>query len=400
MESERRGSRVRASWKMIVPKGEIPPADFRLTPSKPFRGRVVDNQGRPIAGVSVSARWEECYHLDWKAETDAEGRFVWPDAPVEGEIEFDLRKPGYSGGLDRVGHAAAGQAELTINTPLRARGRVVYVDSKQPIRSFTVISAARFQDDREIKWDRARAVKGSEGRYEIALSRRDQPKMVFHVRIEAEGYGPAISRPIKPDEGEVILDFALKKAGDISGVVRLPDGTPVANADVYIDGLGVTNSRNDPLPAPGYLSDRPRKTRPDGRYAFPPQDEPFGVVVVHEKGFGDRTAEEMARSADVTLKPWGRIEGTFRIRGKPAVRQQIDLNLIRSVIAPSYRYQSYMATTDDQGRFVIERVMDGEVYWTWSSGEGGRTARSTPALRLTSGLARPTTSSSAVRDAP
>ena len=76
----------------------------------------------------------------------------------------------------------------------------------------------------------------------------------------------------------------------------------------------------------------------------------------------------MARSADLTLKPWARIEGILRIRGKPGLRQQVDLNLNRSVIAPSYRFQSYAATTDDQGRFVIERVMDGEVYWIWSSG--------------------------------
>ena len=129
--------------------------------------------------------------------------------------------------------------------------------------------------------------------------------MVYHVRVEADGYAPAISRPIQPAEGEVVLHFALKKAKGISGVVRLPNKTRAVGADVYIDGLGYTfDLARGPGPAPGYVDRLRRKTDPDGRYTFPPQDEPFGILVVHDKGFGDRTREEMARSADVMLKPW------------------------------------------------------------------------------------------------
>ncbi len=357
------------SWKMIVPKGEIPPADFRLTPGRPFRGRVIDPHGRPVGGVAVSARWEECYSLDWKAETDAEGRFVWPDAPAEGEIEFNLRKAGFNVALDRTAPAAAGQAELTINPPLRARGKVVDVGSKQPVSSFTVIPATQYPGYREIDWQRSRAVTGREGQYEIAVSHLDQPGTVFQLRIEAEGYAPATSRPIQPGEGGVTLDFELKKADGISGVVRLPDGTPAPGADVYIDAYGFINNRPELPPASGRFDARRRKTGPDGRYAFPPQDEPSGILVIHDKGFGNRTAEEMARSADLRLKPWARIEGTFRIRGNPGIHRQIEINLIRNTIDPSYSFQSYKTMTDDQGRFVIERIMDGEANFKWSNGQ-------------------------------
>ena len=127
---------------------------------------------------------------------------------------------------------------------------------------------------------------------------------------------------------------------------------------------------------PGFLADHRYKTGPDGRYAIPTRDKPFGIVVVHEKGFGDLTAEQLARSADVTLRPWGRIEGTFRIRDKPGILEQIDVNVNRSVIAPGYLYQSYSAKTDTQGRFAIERVMDGEASFTWSRGPLVTRARS------------------------
>ena len=376
------------SWMMVVPKGVIPPADFRLGPGKPFRGRVVDTKGRPVAGVAVSARWEECFDLDWKAETDVQGRFLWPDAPDAGEIDFRLMKRGYSVGNHRTAPAAAGQAELTINPELRARGAVLDAESKQPVRSFTAMPATHDPGYREIDWQRSRGVKGKDGRYELIVSRRDQPGVVFHVRIEAEGYAPALSRPIKPDEGEVTVDFALKKAQGISGIVRLPDGTPAAGADVYIDGDGYTYNRSTgPPPAPGYLDHGHRKTGPDGRYCFPPQDEPFGILAVHDKGFGDRTREEMAQSPDLTLKPWARLEGTFRIRGKPAIHQEIDVNLVRSVLPGRHRFQSYAVTTDDQGRFVIDRILDGEANWTWLSGQRPNTTESSagPAVDVQSG---------------
>jgi hypothetical protein len=41
----------------------------------------------------------------------------------------------------------------------------------------------------------------------------------------------------------------------------------------------------------------------------------------------------------------------------------------RMVIDPGYTFQGYSTTTDVQGRFVIERVMDGEASFTWSSGQ-------------------------------
>ena len=48
-----------------------------------------------------------------------------------------------------------------------------------------------------------------------------------------------------------------------------------------------------PAPAPGFAADHRYKTGPDGRYAIAPRDKPFGIVVVHEKGFGDLTAEDI-----------------------------------------------------------------------------------------------------------
>ncbi len=33
-------------------------------------------------------------HLAWRAVSDDEGRFIWPDAPREGDYAFELEKGG------------------------------------------------------------------------------------------------------------------------------------------------------------------------------------------------------------------------------------------------------------------------------------------------------------------
>ena len=60
----------------------LAPLEFRLNPGRMIRGQIVDPTGKPLAGafVTVSA-WNRHTTLDWRTETDANGRFVWNSAP-------------------------------------------------------------------------------------------------------------------------------------------------------------------------------------------------------------------------------------------------------------------------------------------------------------------------------
>ena len=60
------------------------------------------------------------------------------------------------------------------------------------------------------------------------------------------------------------------------------------------------------------------QTGPDGRFRFQPQAKPVWVVAAHDAGFAARSPEELAASTDVTLAPWGRIEGVMKTGTKPA----------------------------------------------------------------------------------
>ena len=60
----------------------------------------------------------------------------------------------------------------------------------------------------------------------------------------------------------------------------------------------------------------------------------------------------------MTLRPWGRVEGTLRIGAKPGAGERVVLSLPPiSPEADPRTYYDYKAETDAQGRFVFERVV-------------------------------------------
>ena len=67
------------------------------------------------------------------------------------------------------------------------------------------------------------------------------------MRIEADGYQPAISREFKDDEGSVTCDFSLDKGKTMNVTVRLPDGKPAAGAKARLcpekPGKSVNNAQ-------------------------------------------------------------------------------------------------------------------------------------------------------------
>ena len=63
----------------------------------------------------------------------------------------------------------------------------------------------------------------------------------YRVRIEAKGYLPAVSPAFPHDAGEQVFDARLNNGRWIEGIVRDPDGSPLAGADVIlVSGNGIT----------------------------------------------------------------------------------------------------------------------------------------------------------------
>lgn len=244
---------------------------------------------------------------------------------------------------------------------------------------------------------------GNNGTYKFTGS--NAQASVFAVKITAEGYEPAVSRFLSPDEGNLTIDLALKKlppekSARIYGTVLLPDGKPAAKADVAMltfynnddnKGLRIQNGRITKGEKPYILS-----TDNEGRFQFDYidfEEEPHGhqsfsllegqqkddfiLYYLHDTGFAQLTQsdwEALDKNKTVKLIPWTRIEGTINVGTQPNKNQNVTcrlfINRSRAEITsdPFYSISVFKpdnvnplsqerVNTDESGKFVFERVV-------------------------------------------
>ena len=115
---------------------------------------------------------------------------------------------------------------------------------------------------------------------------------------------------------------------------------------------------------PDGIQHRIAKTDAAGRFAFPPQEPPFTLLVLHDSGFAERTFDaDPDSTCDLTIKPWGRIDGTLRFGDRPGAAETIHLSYDRQGDTPkAIPWWSGEATTDATGRFALERVLPGVIH--------------------------------------
>jgi peroxiredoxin len=147
----------------------------------------------------------------------------------------------------------------------------------------------------------------------------------------------------------------------ISGTVLDAENRPVANVSV---GLATLEKRA--FLKEGQFDARQNRaalatTDEQGRFTFPiPADETWFLVAIHETGYAEATRETFEASHQMHLRPWGRVEGEVRLGLLPDVQREIWVLPVsrekRSFFVDSDTSRS---TTDDRGRFVVERVIPG-----------------------------------------
>jgi RNA polymerase sigma factor (sigma-70 family) len=337
-----------------------PPVEFRLGPAHAIRGRIVDAHDKPIAGAPIAAdEWRAHHSLRWNTRTDAEGRFRWDDAPADG-VQIDLGALGFTGKRFWTAMPDAPEKTITMRRALHVRGRVTDAETGRPITAYTLVPGHTWDDGQNVWWeqDRAKEVKGLS--YDVSLSTSAGLQV---MRIEAEGYLPATSRAMKDDEDEPVVHFALKRGAGIAGVVRLPDGSPPAGAEVMLATSERPVFLNNGRPTQGAVSNQwVARTRADGRFSLPPQDPPYSIVVLHDRGYAlHHVIDRPTVPPELRLRPWSRVEGTLRIGRQPAASQPLTLARGQRPFLPQDIHWSAGVTTDAEGRFTLERVVPGEV---------------------------------------
>jgi uncharacterized GH25 family protein len=109
-------------FQTVNAKADSPPMSFKLQPGKTIRGKVVDPDGNPVAGVSMRLQqWRGKASLPLSAESDAEGRFTLTDAPTD-EMEFQIGKRGYQYRFDQKIKARDDGEEVVVTVKPESKG--------------------------------------------------------------------------------------------------------------------------------------------------------------------------------------------------------------------------------------------------------------------------------------
>ncbi|MHC4166337.1 MAG: carboxypeptidase regulatory-like domain-containing protein [Planctomycetota bacterium] len=353
--------------KRVLPKEIGAPLEFTLEPGNSIRIRVVDPNGAALAGVSVVPETYQGYRdilkIDpgrprWRAKTDDEGLVVWDSAPTDA-VEYAFYKEGYAR-LDEVQLVADGKEHtVKLPKPIHVVGIVTDKETGEPVPTFRVVPTLDWLTGRPPFIERSHAFQAEAGRYEWKTGRTDTG---HYVRIEAKGYRPAMSKMLRVGDCEqTTINFELEKGRDVEGMVRGIEGEPLADTDVLMcttmQGLYLSNgklSRAD--------STLTARTTAEGRFSFPPEPDPFLLVVADNTGYARVTREEIARSGQIQLRRWARIEGRLFQVGKPVVGHRIRLSPVRvgNSTAPHF-FAQYYSTTNEEGEFIFERVAPGPV---------------------------------------
>lgn len=296
----------------IVPRDEMPyHFDVRLQPGALLRGVVMDEEGEPLEDVFVGGSRLRTQRSERDGEWEIFGmtpghwrvRF-WKDGYSDGFLEVEIIEPGIMEGFEVVLESA----RVLEGTVRDWRGN--------PIPRATVVLQApdRYQ----------RQTTNSEGRYRF----RAVPESLEGIELRAVAEGIlSVERSITSQEADLNeADLVLAHGVYLTGLVRLPDGTPAVSS-------AVTALTDDPRTRPRALSDS------DGRWRL-----------------GPFSPGQQLRLVPLPPNPeasWGVADATFVSAGQDG-RYTGDIPLWPK------GFESTLTATFDGERFAMERDDRGE----------------------------------------
>lgn len=280
------------------------PLRIVVEPGRSLRVRVVDATGAALAATYIFAdTWRRHRSLEWHTKTGADGRFTWDCAPPD-EVLFDFLKTGCRNARRVPLTASDGEQIVVLLKSLSLSGSVREAQTGRPVEAFRLISGYAFANQR-ICWRWEHAVPFSGGHFEAPFKQERQGDRKWFLRVEAEGYLPAVSE-IDESREALTLDFALEPGPAAAARVLTPDGAPAANATLAVV-LGTSASLD------GDKLDAGRGnlvfcSAADGAFSFPAQEPPYAIVAVHSAGCAIATATQFAENPMIRLEGWGRLE--------------------------------------------------------------------------------------------
>jgi hypothetical protein len=346
----------------------------QLKPGKRLHVRLIDQHGDPIKDVTLAAdHWRG--HRPFRRigfQSDYDGQVVWDHAPDDPITYAMLTDVFQSQNLILQPKDDVQVTRLKRQTVVS--GRVFNATTKQAITTFDLIFGTYFppQVPGWTGWARGAALHFQADYYRYVFSgpaQMDSRDGVapgtegFHrIRIEAPGYEPGVSRPIANDEESLSIDFELKPAPAIHGVVSAADGTPVKDAQIVVVGPGnhaqITN---------GFSRDKWEKqivtTNERGEFILPPQEEDFPIAILQpDAGYLITTYTALKASPNVQLLSWGEL--AISTSAKEGANPQYFVRYVdedRDSSLKRIRFRTDKPSEFQSGSFIYKQLMAGPI---------------------------------------
>lgn len=361
--------------------GATPALRLALRPGRTAFGTVVDEAGRPAAGIAVELVREERIPFGgvlgeagpYRAVTGPEGRFEIPDLPA-GQATLGITRPGFPLSWVRrlqipegAGRTDLGRLELQAGRTITGRA----LDPQgQPLADVAVWVARVADSALQATWKRQieagpQAVTGPDGRFSI-------PHVEKQARLVLCRAGYQSARPT--ESGDVKLQPVVRvPRARIAGRVVTASGEPVAGARVAFElmiGCGYRLIQFDPCPPEEAPPSPQPVSGPDGRFVLEVEGSGTRRIWTQPAGFIRAMSPEIRYGPDE--KPFvelvvdrgavvtGRI---FTLQGKPAAGAEVFIE------------GNVRAVTGADGAFRLEGVEPGRRSLTASHRELGQAAR-------------------------
>ncbi|MGN6368931.1 MAG: hypothetical protein ACTHN5_11785, partial [Phycisphaerae bacterium] len=342
--------------------------NLSLHAPQPITMHIVDNNNAPIPGAAIAisfwidkAAHRYARNIRRTLITDAQGNATWPEAP-ETDVAANISAPGC---LDRSEFPLIHNTLNTIllNPRPLIRVHAVNADTNQPLadfRAITGIADHRYHD--HINWLNYfqytnTAAPRPDGVRILTLSQ--QHDLLF-VRASGDRFAPTDSPLLPLDGHDYEITLPLHQAEPLAGQLFDTDGLPLANTTVelttdLIDIYGNHHDHADHDPAHFATTDK------DGNFTFPPQADPYALLVVTDQGGAITKTKKFQPTRAITLAPWCSVTGTVLSHNAPA-KAGIPIQAETISYYPTEPSVSphYSTTTDAAGHFTLTHLFPGE----------------------------------------
>lgn len=262
-------------------------------PQTGLRARVLDPEGKPVADVQV-----KCQGFDWRATTDAEGRFEWKG--LKQTYTFVLEKYGFRWQVTPPLPPGTNQNVIRLERATVIGGKVVDHETHKPIEKFEIYHARLVMNRVKPGINSHDVIMGRAGEFQYCFSIGDAPWTDSAFYIFAEGYAPQLSRPLTAADHGTELTFELVKASPVVGKVITPEGKTAAKAEVLL-WSGQVNTRD-------VMSHDRFDTDEAGNFSLPQALDGI-ITVTHNSGYAQVSWEQFRSNTTIALVKWGHVKG-------------------------------------------------------------------------------------------